>query len=740
MNILIVDDKNSNLKLLRAVLEAEGATVTEATNGIEALDVLERVGVDAVISDILMPRMDGYRLCQEVRASPRSCNVPFIAYSADYTSSGDEKRMIDLGADRIVRKPASPSEFVGILDDVARAKIRRPSQRPRMRSEPSTPHENNARLTARLEEREIDLQAKRNWLTQVEDELFGARAQWQALISMSMNALFATQDEKLVFANSAAVRMLGATAEEELLGQDVSRFLHRDDLATIVAAARLRTEQPGVVRPLLEHEILRFDGSTVAVETNSMRFRYRGQPALLVESRDGSESKRAKSRLVLQRALTEVLTDATSPARIDQEILQAIGRGLEWDVGELWTTDRKAGVIGRTEMWHRSTIEFCEFEAESRTLVDTKEDELVGRVWTSGAAVWCAELSKEAACPRYELAKRMGLRSWFGFPIMLRDKVVGVIGFYNRNVTMPDARLLELFDIIGLQIGHFNAQKQLVKQVRQAEKWEVLCALVSGIAHDFNNILVAIFSCCEMARMEARGNAGLNAHLDGLMEGAQRAASLIRKIPTFISRRQEERRPIQLWRVAAEAVHLLRAAVPSAVDFQASLGKDAPVVLADETQIHRILMNLGINAAHAMRREGGCLKIKLENYIVGPGAAVNPGLRAGRYARFTVRDNGHGMTAETMKGIFEPFVTTKEPGEGTGLGLAIVNEIIKSHEGVITVSSRLNKGTTFRVYLPEYPIAFNETLRVRSRLLLAEGAATRAVGDGVHPQRIRADT
>ena len=129
MNILIVDDKSLNLKLLRAVLEAEGATVSEAANGIEALDVLEHVGVDAVISDIMMPRMDGYRLCKELRASPRSCNVPFIAYSANYTSSGDEQRMIDLGADRIVRKPASPSEFVGILDDVARAKIRRRSQR-----------------------------------------------------------------------------------------------------------------------------------------------------------------------------------------------------------------------------------------------------------------------------------------------------------------------------------------------------------------------------------------------------------------------------------------------------------------------------------------------------------------------------------------------------------------------------------------------------------------------------------
>ena len=96
MKILIVDDAPANLKLLRALLEAENFAVVEAADGQQALASLERDGVDAIISDILMPRMDGYRLCQEVRKDPRWKALPFIFYTATYTSPSDEKLCYDL--------------------------------------------------------------------------------------------------------------------------------------------------------------------------------------------------------------------------------------------------------------------------------------------------------------------------------------------------------------------------------------------------------------------------------------------------------------------------------------------------------------------------------------------------------------------------------------------------------------------------------------------------------------------
>src|ERR1044071_499764 len=112
MNLLIVDDHRINRKLLRAQLEAENISVIEATDGIDALETLAREPVDAIISDILMPRMDGYRLCHEVRRDPRWSTLPFIMYTATYISPADQKVALDLGADRFIPKPASANIIV----------------------------------------------------------------------------------------------------------------------------------------------------------------------------------------------------------------------------------------------------------------------------------------------------------------------------------------------------------------------------------------------------------------------------------------------------------------------------------------------------------------------------------------------------------------------------------------------------------------------------------------------------
>ena len=123
--------------------------------------------------------------------------------------------------------------------------------------------------------------------------------------------------------------------------------------------------------------------------------------------------------------------------------------------------------------------------------------------------------------------------------------------------------------------------------------------------------------------------------------------------------------------------------------------------MADPTQIHQILMNLGSNAAHAMREKGGTLEVGLSEISLDEaGASRHIDLKPGTYLRLTVRDTGHGMTPEVMSRVFEPFFTTKKQGEGVGMGLAVVHGIVKSHGGAISVASELGKGTTFTIYLP----------------------------------------
>ena len=594
LNVLIVDDEPTNLKLMRAVLEAEGATVCEAADGVEALGALERVGFDAVICDLLMPRMDGYRLCQNVRANRASRDLPFIAYSSAYTSPHDEKRLIALGADRVLPKPASAAVVAGVLDEVVRTRRRRSASGARWQPEAGAAADSRDRI-ARLEDRNRELEGNLGGLTQAGEELRQAGARWQ-----------------------------------ELLG--------------------------------------------------------------------------------LQCAVIAAIAESASLPRMRQTVLATIGGRLHWDLGEWWAVDPVARVLRCTEAWHRPSAEFREFSEATRCYAIDRGQELPGQVWAAGTVMSSRDLTHGSGGSRNERAHRMGLRSWIGFPVTLRREVVAVVGFFLRSLIEPEEALLGVLGSLGLPIGQFIAHHRLARQFRLAQRTGALGLLAGGIAHDFNNILTGMVGYCALARTDLTDQARLAESLDGLEAAAQRATVLVRKILGFGQKEPEERRPMQIWPIVLEGLQLLRVAVPLAIEFDATTGPDVPAVLADATQIHQLVMNLGINAAHAMRQRSGRLTVRLENCLVdAPLAAAQPDLHPGRYARLTVRDNGHGMDPETVARIFEPFFTTKPPDEGTGLGLAAVRDIVESHKGAITVASQCGEGTTFLIYFPSYPTGGDET-------------------------------
>jgi CheY-like chemotaxis protein len=136
------------------------------------------------------------------------------------------------------------------------------------------------------------------------------------------------------------------------------------------------------------------------------------------------------------------------------------------------------------------------------------------------------------------------------------------------------------------------------------------------------------------------------------------------------------------------------------IEIQTHFEAGTPQVLADGTQLHQILMNLGTNASHAMP-SGGLLEVRLMPVTVDADQAASLGeIKAGRYARLSITDTGSGMDRATLARIFDPFFTTKGHGKGTGLGLAVVHGIVKSHDGAIYVYSELGKGTSFHLYFP----------------------------------------
>ncbi len=243
-------------------------------------------------------------------------------------------------------------------------------------------------------------------------------------------------------------------------------------------------------------------------------------------------------------------------------------------------------------------------------------------------------------------------------------------------------------------------RRTMEKKFFQAQKMESIGQLAGGIAHDFNNILTAIVGNLYLAKIDAAGHPATMEHLENISAATQRAADLVRQILTFSRQNKPERAPVKLNHVVLEALKLLRASVPATIRIQTEL-TETPAVLANATAIHQIIMNLGINAWHAMRDQSGELKFEMNVLEVDEDfVKTRPDLHPGRYVQLSVSDTGCGMDRATLDHIFEPFFTTKAVGEGTGLGLAVVHGIMKSHDGGISVYSHPGEGTRFNLYFP----------------------------------------
>ncbi len=244
-------------------------------------------------------------------------------------------------------------------------------------------------------------------------------------------------------------------------------------------------------------------------------------------------------------------------------------------------------------------------------------------------------------------------------------------------------------------------QRLLEEKLVQAQKLETIGTLAGGIAHDFNNILTPIGGYVDLALRDVPADSETHADLLEVRKATRRAGDLVRQILTFSRGHSSERELVQLGPIVHDVIKLLRATVPTTIDIRYYVEPNCGAVEADGSQIHQVLMNLGTNAYHAMREQGGTLEIRLDAATVdGALAAQSPRLDVGEYVRLTVRDTGHGMDADTQARLFEPFFTTKKVGEGTGLGLSVVHGIVMSHDGEITVDSTPGFGTTFTVYLP----------------------------------------
>ncbi|MBI2514426.1 MAG: transporter substrate-binding domain-containing protein [Opitutae bacterium] len=243
-------------------------------------------------------------------------------------------------------------------------------------------------------------------------------------------------------------------------------------------------------------------------------------------------------------------------------------------------------------------------------------------------------------------------------------------------------------------------QRDLEKQYLHAQRQESLGRLATGIAHDLNNILTPVLVLPSLMR-EVPQDASTLKFLDMIEASAHRGSDLLRQLLLFGRGSDARREPVALAMMVDAMAGIVRETFPKNITIEMSLAPKLPVISADATQLHQVLMNLCVNARDAMPL-GGRLTLRLERTTLSVEQAKTlTSARAGTFQVLTVADTGCGIPFENQERVFEPFFTTKAVGEGTGLGLSTVSGIVRGHAGFIELRSAPGAGTTFKIYLPE---------------------------------------
>jgi PAS domain S-box-containing protein len=468
--------------------------------------------------------------------------------------------------------------------------------------------------------------------------------------------------ERFIYANPAAESIFGVKPGE-LLGRNLEEFVEPEEFHRVVKQTEKR--QRGE-KSVYELEILRPDKQECMILLTVSPFYYDQKifKGSLATFRDITERKRAEEEVKEQK-----------------EILKAV---IESSSDGILVVDERAGMTIANErfykMWHIPGE--LKKTRDHTKLLDYVLDQLeepetflsrVRQLYQSSEESFDIILFKDG-----RMCERVS------FPLMREGNIAGRVWAF-RDIT-ERTRVEE-------------EKRKLEKKLQHALKMEAIGTLAGGIAHDFNNILAAVIGYTELVSDDVPKNSIAMKNLQQVLQGAARAKELVKQILTFSREDEENRKPVLLANIVNESLKLLRASLPTTIDIRSTIASPLHPILASQTQIHQVMMNLCTNAAYSMRENGGILEVTIKEIDLDPDSIGQKNLEPGRYQQLSVSDTGAGIPPGIINRIFEPYFTTKKSGEGSGMGLAVVYGIVRNHGGEITVYSEPGKGTTFHVFL-----------------------------------------
>jgi PAS domain S-box-containing protein len=693
-SILIAEDREVDRLFLATLLGYRGHGILEASDGAEALALVQSRRPHLVISDILMPSMDGYEFVRQMRAIPAVAATPVIFYTATYHEREARALAERCGVRDIITKPSEPEVILAKVDAV----LGRLNPVADTAAPDAVPfHEDhlqliNQKLTEKVQ-RLADTEHRLSALIDIGRRFSHERDPGAVLHEVCVAARDVTLAKYAVLAmlsdDGRHLEALLASGVEPSQRKDVSREIPSAGILLQMLERRVPVRTRDVrgakdVPDVATHEPKGPSYLGVPIATASGVYGWLSLTHKLGADDFTETDERMAMALAGQAGVA--YENARHVSRLEREIaertriqdrmdfaLAAARMGIadtDLVTGHMVWSDSTAALFGITPDAFAGTVEGF------YTLVHPEDRAALREAFTTALRNDSHDVSAE-----FRTIWPDGSTRW----LQTRARIA-----YD-----PGGRPLRVAEV-SLDV---TDRKLLEAQFRQAQKMEAIGLLASGIAHDFNNVLTVICGYAEFLRNSlAAGQQRSDA--EEIVQAAGRAAALTKQLLAFSRKQVLLPTRLDVNVLVANLSTMLTRLIGDQIELTTTFDPASPAVCADAGQFEQVLINLVVNARDAVAA-GGRITIATATAQLDAEAMIGRNrVKAGAYVVLSVSDTGVGMDQTTKDRLFEPFFTTKAPGKGTGLGLAAVHGIVTQSGGYVAVDSEPGHGTSFKVYLP----------------------------------------